>query len=222
MIPVEPSPEPAGFAENVRDRGLAWVEAQRRPITAFPSHWRWCEPHLHTAFHGRCGWAAISISSGHVEHFISQSVCLQQDRPDLVYDWANFRYIMPELNSKKGRRPSLLDPFEVQAGWFEIVLPQLHLRMTETVPASQRHLARATLEFLGLTNGPKLMRLRRKYMQQYREGKSRIALLDEDFPLLADALRRLFAADEAELDDERRAWRAEVIADRLAANASVP
>jgi hypothetical protein len=222
VIPVEPAPEPDGFAENVRAKGLAWIDEQQRPIAKFPNHWRWCEPHLHAAFHGRCGWAAMAISSGQVEHFISQTVCLEQGRPGLAYDWANFRYIMPELNSKKGRRPAVLDPFAVQPGWFEIVLPQLHLRMTERVPDSYREIAHTTLEFLGLTNGPKLMRLRRKYMQQYRDGKTRIAFLEDDFPLLADALRRLFAADEITLSDEQRGWRAELIAARLAANASVP
>jgi hypothetical protein len=222
MIPVERAPEPNGFEANVRSKGLAWIESQRRPISRFPNHWCWCEPHLHAAFRGRCGWAAVWISSGQVEHFISQTACVDQGRPELAYDWNNLRYIMPELNSKKSRRPSVLDPFDVQPGWFEIVLPQLHLRMTEQVPASHRELARTTLEFLGLTNGPKLMRLRRKYMQQYRDGKTRIALLDEDFPLLADALRKLFAADEAELSEELRAWRTDVIADRLAADTSVP
>jgi hypothetical protein len=222
MIPVARVPAPPGFDENVRSKGLTWIEEQRRPITKFHSLWRWCEPHLHVAFQGRCGWAAVAISSGQVEHFISQRACVEQGRPELAYDWDNFRYIMPELNCKKSRRPSVLDPFDVQPDWFELVLPQLHVRMTERIPDSHRDLARSTLDFLGLTNGPKLMRLRRKYMQQYREGKTRIALLDEDFPLLADALHRLFAADEAELDEELRTWRAEVIADRLAANATVP
>jgi len=223
MIPVDPAPEPSGFDENVRSKGRDWIARQgQRVITEFPSYWRWCEPQLHEAFRGRCGWAAMTITSGQIDHFVvSQAEC-KREQPERAYDWDNYRYIMPELNSKKGRRPAVLDPFEVQAGWFELALPHLHLRSTAAIPASLRELADATLPGLELERGDKLMRLRRKYMLQYRMGKTRIELLDDDFPLLADALRRLFAAQDEELGDELRHWRAELIAARQAANASVP
>lgn len=71
MIPVTRMPEPQGFDEHVRTPGLTWIEQQRRPITEFPGYWRWCEPALYDAFHGRCGWAAVAITSGQVEHFVS-------------------------------------------------------------------------------------------------------------------------------------------------------
>jgi hypothetical protein len=106
------------------------------------------------------------ISSGHVEHFISQSACLECDQPHLAYDWANYRYIMPELNSRKGARPPLLDPFEVQEGWFEIVLPQLHLRVTERIPDSS-HSSTIISPYLPthyvISSAPKMMRSAMSY-----------------------------------------------------------
>ncbi len=225
MIPVAPAPEPPGFAENVRDKGQKWIAERRWPITELPNYWCWCEGHLYDAFRGRCGWTAMAITSGQVDHFVlSQSQCINRNLPEQAYEWGNYRYIMPELNSKKGRRPPVLDPFVVQPGWFEIVLPSLFLRVTNMVPDSRRELALATLrdDGLGLERGPKLMRLRRKYLQQYKDAKTTIAFLDDDFPLLADALRKLFAAADVDLSQELRHWRAELIAARRAAGASTP
>ena len=81
---------------------------------------------------------------------------------------------MPELNSKKGRRPPVLDPFEVRPGWFlEIALPHLHLRVTSAIPASHRELAQATLLDKGLgLSGQRLMRLHHHYMQHSPNRKT--------------------------------------------------
>lgn len=129
---------------------------------------------------------------------------------------------MPELNSKKHNRPAILDPFEVQDGWFEIELPSLHLKLTEAVPGDHHDLAESTLRTLGLESGFKLMRLRRAYMKKYREGKVQLEFFDDVFPLLATALRKLFSAADSELTDEQRNWRADLQRDRREAGASVP
>ena len=86
MIPVDPAPEPSGFDENVRSKGRDWIARQgQRVITEFPSYWRWCEPQLHEAFRGRCGWAAMTITSGQIDHFVvSQAEC-KREQPERAY-----------------------------------------------------------------------------------------------------------------------------------------
>lgn len=225
MIPVARPDEPDDFDHRVRQPGLEWIAKQQRPITKFPNFWTACEPDLHDAYGGRCGWAAFSITSGQVDHFeMGQAECLAAGVPERAYEWSNFRYVMPELNCRKSRRSPMLDPHVVQPGWFELELPHLHLRRTDQVPSEYRELAEYTLsrEGLDLARGAKLMRVRRKYLQQYREGKTRIELLDEDIPLLARALRELFAVALESLSAERRGFRVELVSAREAAGMPVP
>lgn len=56
----------------------------------------------------------------------------------------------------------------------------------------------------------------------YRDGKTRIELLDDDMPLLALALRELFASAAGDLSDEQRGFRYELAAVRIAAGMPVP
>jgi hypothetical protein len=225
VIPVPRRDEPPSFDRDVRQPGREWIAAQIRPINKLPSYWRACEPDLHDAFGGRCGWAAFSITSGQVDHFeLGQAACIAAGTPEQAYEWSNYRYVMPELNCRKGRRPAMLDPHVVQPGWFELELPQLHLRMTERVPSEWRELALRTLssEGLDLARGAKLMRVRRRYLQHYRDGKTRIEWLDDDMPLLATALRVLFASEATALSAEQRGFRDELAAVRRAAGMPVP
>ena len=220
MIPVERVPAPEGFDEHVRDPGLAWIAKRAHPQLGFPSYWRWCEPHLRQAFHARCGWAAMHITSGNVEHFVSRAEC-RVEQPELAYDWDNYRYVMPELNSRKGKQ-RLLDPFEVRPGWFRISLPSLRLRMTDEIPEDVRDRARRTLEQLELDRGFKLMRLRERYMARYMAGRLGLIDLDEDAPLIAGAIRGLYATPAAQLHQDMLEYRKRLTRGRSRAGASVP
>jgi len=57
----------------------------------------------------------------------------------------------------------ILDPFEVEDGWFEIQLPDLQLVITDSVPQAQRERAKYTLKRLRLTNDTNLIGQRMAY-----------------------------------------------------------
>lgn len=220
MIPVEPTDAPAGFDEHVRAPGLDWIERRPHVHARFPDYWRWCEPHLRAAFHERCGWAAMHITSGCIEHFISQADC-RVDQPELAYDWRNYRYVMPELNSRKGRH-GLLDPFTVRPGWFRISLPSLRLRVTDAVPSEYREQAKFTMDQLELDRGFKLMRMRERHMALYMAGRRRLDDLDEDAPLIAEAIRSLYATPAGDLSEEMLEYRDGITRRRARAGVSSP
>ena len=118
MIPVSnPIPEPEGFDNECRKPGIVWTCTQRlhgkTPKTSdFPNLWAKYEPDLAQAFHHRCGWWAMWIAEGEVDHFLSK-----KNRPDLAYEWSNYRYIVGSVNgSKRNHDEKLLDPFEIQDG----------------------------------------------------------------------------------------------------------
>ena len=124
MIRVERTPEPEGFEENVRRPGRAWleVETHRGWPRARPywNEWGPCRTALADAFQRRCGYLAMAIPSGHVDHFESWAACRESGRHHLAYEWTNYRWLLPEVNqSKQGiPREHLLDPFEVRDGWY--------------------------------------------------------------------------------------------------------
>jgi len=98
----------------------------------FPPLWRDFENDLAAGFTYRCGWWAMYIPAGHVDHFLSKDNCR-----DLVYDWNNYRYVEGTVNSsKKKLDDQILDPFEVQDDWFEVILPSMQLIETSSLPSN--------------------------------------------------------------------------------------
>ena len=87
MIPVpNPIREPAEFDRDCRLPGNAWLSANpsARP-KSFPAHWIKFEADLEAAFACRCGWWAMRIQSGTVDHFLSKN---QAANRHLVQDYA--------------------------------------------------------------------------------------------------------------------------------------
>ena len=86
MIHVHnPIPEPATFRVNCRHQGEYWQSENptAKPKT-FPPLWVPFEVDLAMGFCHRCGWWAMYISSGHIDHYLSKD-----NYPDRAYDWNN-------------------------------------------------------------------------------------------------------------------------------------
>jgi len=152
-----------------------------------PSFWSEFRGELRHAFGERCGWLAMWIATGTVDHFHSQ-----HEFPEEIYEWSNFRYADGELNSAK--KPAwegkLLDPFEADERWFEILLPSCQLRILEDlVPAGSLERVRFTVSKFGLDHGEKAVDLRRHWLEEYEAGAMTIEGLERHAPLLARAVR---------------------------------
>jgi hypothetical protein len=79
---------------------------------------------------------------GSVDHFRSWD-----NYPDLAYEWTNLRFAAEWMNkSKQTADDAVLDPYEVKAGWFEITLPDLQLRVTDRVHAGEASAGRAHVD----------------------------------------------------------------------------
>lgn len=124
MIKLDIGTEPANFEQDVHQPGWNWLnnnpdkwwQENARP----PDYWKHCKDALETAQHSLCAYAAmLDPTGGSVDHFYSW-----QQYPYLAYAWENFRFASTHFNSKKrSRDDALLDPCEVEEGWFEISLP---------------------------------------------------------------------------------------------------
>lgn len=195
MIAVaNPIPEPADFDSGCRRPGITWWSSRRlageTPKTSeFPNLWAKYESDLARAFHQRCGWWAMWIAEGEVDHFLSK-----KNRPELAYEWTNYRYIAGSVNGSKGNLDDkVLDPFDVQDGWFEVIVPSMQLIGTDQLPAALKDKASFTLEKLRLREGTKVVRCRRRWYESFKNGTP-ISELEKFAPLVAKAVKKLKAS----------------------------
>ena len=126
MIRCARVPEPADFGQNARVPGNAWLAAHsddERP----KDFWTPFKGTLAQGFRNLCAYSAMYEPVGTVDHFVS----CHEDRSK-AYEWENYRYCAAWINSSKGNVPAgdLLDPFDIESGWFEVHLPSLQLRVS--------------------------------------------------------------------------------------------
>jgi hypothetical protein len=185
MIRFEPAQKPAGFAERVETPGAKWLSenAAGRP-TAF---WRAITPALAEAFRGLCAYSAMYEPVGTVDHFVS----VDEDR-SRAYDWSNYRYASGWINSSKQSLKSteIFDPFAVEDGWFEILLPSLQLVATDAVPPALRPRAEFVLKRLHLRDDERVLRQRREWYRMFQDGELSLEGLRKKAPLIAAAVAK--------------------------------
>lgn len=189
MIRVtSPIAEPAAFDRECRQRGRARLAHQNPPPKRPDDYWSPFREDLRTGFARRCGYFAMYLHDGAVDHFRSWDNC-KATNPQLACEWSNLRFIAPSLNSKKGTLDDqLLDPFEVHDAWFEVEIPSFVLRITDQIPAHLRAKAEFTLDRLDLQQGRKAVALRWEWYEQHRLGELTMAGLQRHAPLVARAV----------------------------------
>lgn len=203
MIRFTPAPEPKDFQEKVREPGERWL-AKRGPKGRPPKLWNRVLPELQAAFRELCAYSAVHLfSSGAVDHF--QPLSRPAGRR-LAYEWRNYRYAAHWVNSLKRDLPpeKVLDPFEVEDGWFEVLLPSCQLVMTDACPPERREAARTMLEALKLGHGQRAVKARLAWLDEYRNGHASFSMLQRMAPLVARAVRK----EERRRQRRRRAAKA--------------
>jgi len=148
VIHVEPQPEPPGFDAQVRQRGLRALAEGRAEV---PPYWRACLPDLYERYRGLCAYLCVLIPRGtgahSVDHFVPKS-----KRPDLAYEWSNYRLASALMNAKKREFDDVLDPFEVEDGWFIVELSFLQVMPSPALDEATRAKVQATIDRLGLND----------------------------------------------------------------------
>lgn len=198
MIPVPPltqKNEPARFDLNCRQPGAAWLEAHPDKDPHEQSEW-WSpfQPELARHFSYRCGWLATCIElEGIVDHRLACGLREGVASPHraLAFEWTNYRYAAGVINSLKGTLDDqVIDPCEVQPGWFEVLLPSFELVATERLPESLKAKAETTIEELQLRRHKAQFTRWRWYQRYWNGGNPQLALLRTDAPLVAAAVER--------------------------------
>jgi hypothetical protein len=194
MIPVRKVEEPGEFDTKARIPGNKWLKRNPNSRKRPPAYWSEFTPQLEKGFKKLCGYAAmLDPTGGTVDHYLSY-----KNRPDLTYEWSNYRFASAILNSSKKKEDNrVLDPYEVGEGWFEILLPSLIMRTTSTVPAKLRKKADYTLDRLQLRNGVRVIRWRQSWYEFYKSGNMNLNMLRQVAPLIAAAVDKELAKNGA-------------------------
>ncbi len=175
--------KPSGF-ENVERRGATWLA--EHPGASRPYDlWSDFKGHLADGFMNLCGYSAMYEPVGTIDHFVSYD-----EAPARAYDWENYRFCAAWFNSskKKLRASEVLDPFEVEDDWFEVLLPSLELVATAALPSAFATQAKTMLKRLG--NDERVMRQRRAWHKRYQLQQISLDVLAEFAPLIARAVEK--------------------------------
>ena len=97
-------------------------------------------------------------------------------------------------SSKQAASDNLMDPCSVGEDWFELTLPDLQLKVTDTIPADMRELADDTIDRLHLRHDERIQRQREQWYRMYRDGELTLEGLRKKAPLIAKAVEKQTAA----------------------------
>ena len=189
MIPVRPEPEYPEFDSEVRGPGRAFLTRNPQPSNRdFRSHayWRRAAGSLKSAYASLCAYTSRHlVYTGSVDHFHPKI-----RRPDLAYEWSNYRLARQRINLYKGDTEGVIDPFEVQSGWFVLDLPSCLIRPGDGLNQRTRDRVSTTIDILKLNADDKLVQERCDCLTDLARGDVTLSFLDRRYPFLAVEVRR--------------------------------
>lgn len=210
MIPVVLAAEPEAFEALVRTPGLRAIDelaglpdlpkragrprkaiAARRediPSDKFPTYWTEVLPELRTAYSHICGYVCVYIEpvtgGASVDHMLPKSLAWND-----VYEWRNYRLACSLMNSRKKDYQDVLDPFEIDDGWFQIELVGYQVIARVDLDEPVREKVQATITRLKL-NDADCLKLREDYADNYFDGHISLDYLRRRAPFLAREIER--------------------------------
>ncbi len=192
MIPVEKKPEPAHFHQKIRTPGSEFLRIAVRPIPSdqFETHWRKAIPDLRKAYGNFCAYTGVRIEPvevATVDHFKPRTTY-----PDLAYEWDNFRLCRGRINSRKNNFEDVLDPFEIENGWFALDFDTLDIVANEGLDRELRKKIQKTINRLALNEESKtpFKEERFDWLSTYCDGDCTFRLLQKRTPFIAYELER--------------------------------
>ncbi|WP_375742528.1 hypothetical protein NR800_26320 [Corallococcus interemptor] len=110
----------------------------------------------------------------------------------LAYEWSNYRLACGRMNARKNDSEDVLDPFDVQDGWFALELSTLQVIPGPGLDAPIQQRVQDTIDRLDL-NDDEFIAQRVEYFESYKsycDDMRGIAFLKKHAPFLAKELIR--------------------------------
>ncbi len=196
MIFVQERLEPVNFNASVRSLGNAFL-ARKGGVAPTSSEWKanryWgnCLADLRSEYSAICAYTAswIAIDAGHaigtVDHYIPKD-----EAPELAYEWSNYRFCNPRVNTNKDNKLDVMDPFKILDGWFTIDFTTFRVVPADGLPSYLEDAVNATITRLKLNLDDRLVQARVDRIQEYVDGLITFAYLQSKYPFIAMELDR--------------------------------
>ena len=188
LIRTTLSQEPPRFASEVRARGEAYLRITPKPTAdqfKKRAYWKVALPWLKTAYGNICAFSSLWIPGQcSVDHFQPKAV-----RPDLAYEWSNYRLATDRINSNKGDSTRVLDPFQIQNGWFVLDLANLYVGPGAGLDAPTRAQVEETIKILRL-NDDVWVEIRFEVLRDFLNGTVALDFLQRRYPFIAAEVTR--------------------------------
>lgn len=192
MIRVNMKAEPDSFDLCVRQPGNRFLGNTPAPTAKeFEKHpyWRSILRELREAYNSVCAYCSFYVPPATgvdtVEHFKPKS-----KHPNLAYEWSNYRFVSHRLNSRKGARENVLDPFEIENGWFVIEFPSLLVKPAANLSNDVERRVEMSIAALGLNDPATCLQQREDYTEDYCKQFVTYSYLQKDAPFLAAEIDR--------------------------------
>lgn len=193
MIPVKQEPEPDIFDQLVRIPGKKFLKKLSNAKPTYKQwknqdYWKHIRFHLHDVYSGICAYSAHWIprsSNPNVDHFIPKSV-----KPELAYEWSNYRLACPLVNTLKKDYQDVLDPFIIENNWFFLDFPSLMMKVNPELPEKIREKVKCTIDRLKLNENEAFVNDRSSWLKRFCLGEASFAQLKRDAPFIAYELER--------------------------------
>lgn len=197
MMRVTLAPEPDTFDERVRQPGLRALDRLARklsvpksdiPSSKLPDHWHRSLGDLLAAYNRICSYLCLYIPRGtgarSVDHMVPKSLAW-----DRTYEWDNYRLACSLMNSRKGDAVHVLDPFEVEDGWFVLELVAFQVLPAGGLADPTATRVEDTIERLRL-NDEECCGAREEYAEEYWRENVTLDYVARRAPFVANELRR--------------------------------
>jgi hypothetical protein len=192
VIPVAEQPEPPDFDTKVRIPGRAFLTVTSAPTTeefGKKNYWKEIIFDLWDAYYGICAyschWIPRTTGARSVEHFLPKSL-----RPDLAYEWSNYRLVCSRLNSRKGNFQDVVDPFYIQYGWFILEFPDMIIKPNVNLSPALMQQVKDTIKRLQLNDDETLVKDRWDWIEAYVKKEITFKHLTKKAPFIAYELKR--------------------------------
>lgn len=192
MIRVDLQSEPSDFDRLVRQVGKAFLKSSPQPKGnewKRKDFWRKAIPMMRNSYNEICSycchWIPPDTGANTIEHFKPKDI-----HPSLAYEWENLRLASGTLNGRKGTREDILDPCNIENGWFVIDFPSLLVKPASDLPPDLLAAVQRTIDVLKLNDEGTCLQGRQGYVKDYCLGQIDFLHLERKAPFVALELRR--------------------------------
>jgi hypothetical protein len=203
MIQVIPKKEPeyfdalvrkpgAKFLSNRTNQNIAPTEKEYKSHAYWTKRWSDTLEDLSKTYEHICAYCCEKIhpltGNKQVDHFKPKS---QVPYHLLAYEWSNYRLASGQLNNWKDNN-ELLDPFQIQDGWFVILFPSLEIEAADAnvlPPHVTQEQIRETIRILRFNISPVFYKVRKEHLVNYCSDYD-FAYLLKNSPFVAKELVR--------------------------------